>query len=101
MTSEIKILSDDEIETELKTLPGWAREDNKITKEFELETFSKVIKFINDLAQFFEDNDHHPDIHISYKKIRFELTRYDIGGKITEKDFLVATEIERRWLEEI
>lgn len=96
MTSKIKILSDKEIEIKLKELPGWVREDNKITKEFELENFLKVIMLINDLAPFFEENDHHPDMHISYKKIRFDLTRYDIGGKITEKDFLVATEIERQ-----
>jgi len=97
MPNKIKILSDKEIEIKLKTLPGWVRKDNKITKEFELENFLNVVHFINDLAPFFEENDHHPDMHISYKKIQFELTRYDIGGKITDKDFLIATEIEQQY----
>ncbi len=96
MISEIKILSDKEIEIKLKELPGWVREGNKITKGFELENFLKVIMFINNLAPIFEEIEHHPDMHISYKKIRFELTRHDIGGKITEKDFSVAAEIEQQ-----
>jgi len=71
----------------------------KISKEFKFEDFMGSLNFVNKLAPFCEREDHHPDIHIFYSKILFELQRFDIGGKITDKDFAVAQEIERLYNE--
>ncbi len=54
-----------------------------------------AVAFIVKLAPISEKHDHHPDIHIFYKKILFELQRFDIGGKVTDRDFFIASEIER------
>ena len=89
------ILSQEEITSELASLPGWAYRDNKISKEFKCNDFMDVLNFINALAPFCESLDHHPDIHIFYSKVLFELQRFDVGGKVTDKDFSVAREIER------
>ena len=97
--SNIKALSESEIIKNLETLPGWKYQDNKIIKEFTLSSFLKVIELIDKLAPFCEKIDHHPDIHISYKDVRFELQRFDIGGKVTEKDFDVAKKIEALYSE--
>jgi pterin-4a-carbinolamine dehydratase len=37
--------------------------------------------------------DHHPDVHIAYGDVTFELTRYDLGGKVTDRDVEVAKKI--------
>jgi pterin-4a-carbinolamine dehydratase len=37
--------------------------------------------------------DHHPDICIAYGEVTFELTRYDLGGKVTDRDVEVAKKI--------
>lgn len=95
----MKILNDAEIKKELETLPGWKREENKIVKQFEFKNFLDALNFINGLAPFFQENDHHPDINWSYKKITFSLTRYDAGEKLTDMDFITAREIEKRFLE--
>jgi 4a-hydroxytetrahydrobiopterin dehydratase len=95
MKEDIKILSEEEIQEKLKDFPGWEYKDNKISKEFEFEAFMDCVAFIVKLAPFSEANDHHPDIHIFYKKILFELQRFDVGGKVTAMDFKVAEEIER------
>ncbi|MBD3248220.1 4a-hydroxytetrahydrobiopterin dehydratase [Candidatus Falkowbacteria bacterium] len=100
MEEDIKILSEREIEEKLKDLPGWEREGNKIKKQFEFSSFPLGLEFINGLAPFFEEIDHHPDIRISYKKITFELTRYSIGGKLTDRDFQTAREIEKEFAEQ-
>lgn len=99
MNQEIIILSDKEVEEKLKNLPEWNLKNNKIAKQFEFSSFTKGIEFINSLVSFFEENDHHPDMQISYKKILFELTSYDVGTKLTNKDFLLAQEIEKRFKE--
>ena len=92
--SQAKILSSTEINEELKTVPGWDFFENKIRKEFKFSDFMAALDFVNKLAPFCEENDHHPDIHIFYNKILFELQRYDVGGKVTDKDFLIASKIE-------
>lgn len=92
--SQAKILSNTEINEELKRLPGWDFFENKIKKEFQFADFMAALSFVNKLAPFFEENDHHPDIHIFYNKILFELQRYDVGGKVTDKDILTAHKIE-------
>jgi len=89
------ILSQKEIEEQLKNAPGWMYKDNKISKEFQFKDFMDSLNFVNQLAPFCENLDHHPDIHIFYSKILFELQRFDVGGKVTDKDFMVAHEIER------
>lgn len=88
-------LTPEEIQERLKSVPGWSYENDKIKKEFKLNDFIDVLGFVNMLAPFCEKIDHHPDIHIFYSKILFELQRFDIGGKVTDKDFMVAEEIER------
>ena len=92
---EINILTDQEIQNELKNLNGWEYKDSKLTKEFEFKSFDQAVEFVNNLTTFCNEIDHHPDIHIYYKKIRFELQRFDLGAKVTDKDFMVAREIER------
>jgi len=97
MKNDTYILSDDELKEKLKDFPGWELKDNKIVKEFELNSFVAALDFINVLAPFFESNNHHPDIAISYKNIIFELTNHEMGDKLTNIDFLVAREIEDKF----
>lgn len=89
------ILLPEEIKQRLVALPGWVYANNKISKEFKFADFMGSLDFVNALAPFCEKIDHHPDTHIFYSKILFELQRFDIGGKVTDKDFMVAEEIER------
>ena len=95
MDTELRVLTKEEIEENLMHLPGWKFESDKISKEFEFESFIDGINLVNELSPFLNQIDHHPDIHIYVKKIRFDLHRFDIGGKVTNLDFIVAREIEK------
>lgn len=92
-------LTQKSIESSLKDLDGWSHDkaENKITKEFKFLGFGQAISFINRLMPYFERTDHHPDIHIFYNRIRFDLNRLDIGGKITEQDMKTAKIIEKNY----
>jgi len=92
-------LSDNEIKTRLAKTPGWTYADNKLKKEFSFDDFMDAIHFISGIAPYFEEISHHPDIHIFYNNVLFELQRFDMGGKVTDKDFLAASEIEKRFSE--
>ncbi len=93
------ILSAEEIQASLTELNGWEYKDDKISKKFEFNDFVDGLGFINTLAPYFEEMDHHPDMHIMYNKIQFELQRFDIGGKVTDRDIQVAQKIEQAYMD--
>lgn len=92
---EPKILTKQEISRCLGGVEDWEYKDNKISKQFKFTDFMDSLNFVNKLAPFCEKMDHHPDVHIFYSKVLFELQRFDLGGKVTDRDFIVAEEIDR------
>jgi 4a-hydroxytetrahydrobiopterin dehydratase len=99
MRPDVRILSVEEIKEKLNDFPGWEFHEDKISKEFKFRDFVDCLVFIIRLLPFSETNDHHPDVHIFYSKMVFDLQRFDVGGKVTDMDFKVAEEIERLYKE--
>jgi 4a-hydroxytetrahydrobiopterin dehydratase len=85
-----KILSDAEIETELKGAPGWRRDGENIAKTFTFETFRDAIAFIVLVGIEAETMNHHPEFHNSYNVIAFAFCTHDVGRKITDTDIRLA-----------
>lgn len=74
---------------------GWKTENNNLVKEFVFSDFEQAVDFVNKIVPLAEKANHHPDIYIhSYKKVRIELFTHS-EGKITEKDYDLAIEIDR------
>jgi 4a-hydroxytetrahydrobiopterin dehydratase len=87
-------LTPDEIAAKIKTLTGWQFKDNAISKKFQFKSFMDGIHFIGTVAEIAEKADHHPDMLVNYTRVTFICSTHDQGG-VTEKDFALATEIER------
>lgn len=87
-------LTDDQIKTELATLPGWSRQGIAITKGFVFKRFADGIAFVQRIATAADAADHHPDIDIRYTNIKVALSTHDSGG-VTAADVKLAREIER------
>ena len=75
-------------------LGNWTLRGNIITKGFRFGDFAGAMRFVNKVARLAETANHHPDISISYNKVRLALTTHDEGG-LTEKDFKLARRINR------
>lgn len=88
-----RILSAKELRVIMPRLSGWTLARNKLTRTFEFQDFVQSLSFINSLVAYFETIDHHPDVYIAYGEVTFELTRYDLGGKVTDRDVEVAKKI--------
>ena len=89
----VKRLTKAKIESELKKFDGWKLERDFITKTFEFKTFMAGIKFVDDVAQIAEEEEHHPDIHIRYTTIKLSIQTHSEGG-VTEWDLGLARRIE-------
>lgn len=72
---------------------GWEVLDNlKIKKEFKFKDFKEAMVFVNKVAALAEAENHHPDIHIFYRKVLIELWTHAVGG-LSENDFILAAKI--------
>jgi len=85
-------LSDGDIGTGLREIAGWERNGDEIVRTVRFPEFMDGIRFINLVADMAEAADHHPDIDIRYRNVRFALSTHDQGG-LTEKDFELAKQI--------
>jgi 4a-hydroxytetrahydrobiopterin dehydratase len=72
---------------------GWRRRANRLTKDFEFESFRDSIVFVNRVATLADAMNHHPDIDVRYSTVTVTLTTHDAGG-ITEKDLDLAEQID-------
>jgi 4a-hydroxytetrahydrobiopterin dehydratase len=74
-------------------LNEWMIHNELLVKEFVFSTFQDAINFVNTVAKIADEADHHPDIFISYNKVKISLITHDLG-EISEKDYSLAKEIE-------
>jgi 4a-hydroxytetrahydrobiopterin dehydratase len=68
-------------------------EDEEIEKKFEFKNFKEAMEFINKVADIAESEGHHPDIKISYNKVKINLSTHAIGG-LSVNDFILASKID-------
>lgn len=91
----LKPLTREEAQDYLDEVHTWALADDatKIRKEFKFKDFIGAINFVDQVADIAEEESHHPDIHIYYNRVVFELWTHSIGG-LSENDFIVAAKID-------
>ncbi len=87
------LLTQEQIDNELKSLNGWKQNGKEITKEYEHKDFVHSMGFVNSAALLAEKADHHPDIDIRYNKVKLVLSTHSEGG-LTGKDFKLAKQID-------
>jgi 4a-hydroxytetrahydrobiopterin dehydratase len=92
-----KILTARELKAIMPRLAGWKLAHNKLSITFEFQDFIQSLSFVNSLVVYFETVDHHPDVRIAYGEVTFELTRYDVGGRVTDRDVEVAKKISSEY----
>ncbi|ESA36738.1 pterin-4-alpha-carbinolamine dehydratase [Leptolyngbya sp. Heron Island J] len=83
------LLSPNEIQARLDTLPDWTLEGKSIQMILTFKDFIEAIAYINKVVEPAETAGHHPDISISYNRVTISLTTHDAGG-LTQQDFAMA-----------
>ena len=77
----------------MREIPQWSLTDTMVTRDFRFKDFSQAMDFVNGVAAIANEQDHHPDILISYNKVRLSLSTHKIGG-LSLNDFIVAARID-------
>jgi len=82
------------VQEKMEKLKNWALERDTIVKDFSFKDFKEALDFVNKIGEIAERHGHHPDIVISYNKVRLSLTTHSEKG-LTSKDFEVAEDIDK------
>jgi 4a-hydroxytetrahydrobiopterin dehydratase len=80
----------------LLQIPHWriTPSGDAITRSWKLPDFVSAIELLDRIAQLAEQQQHHPDLHLTgYRHLRVELTTHAIGG-LSENDFILAAKID-------
>ena len=88
-----RLLDDEEITRQLRDLPGWTRDGATLRRELDAPDFARAIRLVVDVADEAEQMDHHPDIDIRWRTVRFACSTHSAGG-ITQLDVELAHRIE-------
>lgn len=93
----VEPLTKEQADELLQQVDGWrlSEDGNAIYLKRSLKNFVKSLELINQVGQLAEDEQHHPDLHLTgYRNVRIELTTHAIGG-LSENDFIVAAKINQ------
>src|SRR5947209_1393000 len=85
----------------LDQVPGWELMEPAegeagvpmLVRRFRFKDFAEAMAFVNRVADLAEAEGHHPDIHISWNRVRLELTTHAIKG-LSENDFILAAKVD-------
>jgi 4a-hydroxytetrahydrobiopterin dehydratase len=92
----VAALSEDEAADFLRKLSGWhlTADHKAIRRQWRVKDFLTALDFFNRIGRIAEDEDHHPDLHLTgYRNVAVELSTHAIGG-LSENDFILAAKID-------
>jgi 4a-hydroxytetrahydrobiopterin dehydratase len=89
-----EVLNAAELTAALDRLAGWAGDTVSIERTVSAPSFLEAIRVVDEVAVAAEAADHHPDIDIRWRRVRFALSTHSAGG-VTAKDLALAAEIDR------
>ncbi|MBP7017909.1 4a-hydroxytetrahydrobiopterin dehydratase [Candidatus Saccharibacteria bacterium] len=72
----------------------WNETGNSITKKIKFDDFKQALKFVNEVGELAETENHHPDIKLGYGFAEISLTTHS-EAKVTEKDRQMSEKIDR------
>ena len=87
-------MSEDQVKDDLSRVDQWEHsEAHHIQKEFQFPDFQSALDFVNRVGELAEQQQHHPNIFLSYGFVRILLYTHKVDG-LTEPDFIMAAKID-------
>jgi len=79
----------------LAELNSWdlKKDGNEIIRSFHFKNFYETMAFVNAVAWMAHQENHHPDMEISYNHVLIRYSTHAIGG-LSENDFICAAKVD-------
>lgn len=93
-TGKVQKLTTQGIEDLLKQVNGWKVVDgHRLSKEYIFRKYPEAVQFVNQLAAIAEEQNHHPEIYLTWGKVRIEIYTHVVNG-LTNNDFILAAKYD-------
>ena len=80
----------------LAQVPAWRLEDGgqSLVRDFSFDSYWAGLGFVNAVAWIAQQEKHHPDLSLGYKKARVLFSTHAAKG-LTQNDFICAAKVDR------
>ena len=68
-------------------------DEHHLEKEYSFKNFREALAFTDKIGEIAEQEGHHPDIFLSYGKVKIQLWTHKIDG-LSENDFILAAKCD-------
>ncbi len=83
-------LTSEEIALLLPAAPGWQVDgEGHLRKRFRFTDFATALAYVNRLGAMAEEQDHHPNLALSWGRVEVRIWTHAISG-LSENDFIFA-----------
>ena len=88
-------LNEEQLHEYLKEVPQWSLTSSHaaIHREFHFKNYYETMAFVNAVAWVAHQQDHHPDLEISYSRCKIVYSTHTVGG-LSLNDFICAAHID-------
>jgi 4a-hydroxytetrahydrobiopterin dehydratase len=88
-----RLLSTDDVQAQLASLPGWRLEGAALVRDVERPDFAAGLALVVAIGEEAEAMNHHPDVDLRYDRVRLALWTHVAGG-VTQYDVELAHRID-------
>jgi 4a-hydroxytetrahydrobiopterin dehydratase len=68
-------------------------EEHHLEKEYAFKNFKEALDFTNRVGEIAEQEGHHPDIFLTWGKVKLQIWTHKVGG-LSENDFILAAKAD-------
>ena len=69
-------------------------DEHHLTRTYTFKDFVEALAFTNSVGEIAEEQNHHPDIYLTWGKVRVDIWTHKIDG-LTESDFVFAAKCDK------
>lgn len=86
-------IDDSKIGEWLGQIDHWRHENGEIRKVFKFKDFYQTMGFVNAVAFIANQENHHPDLEVSYNQCVVRFSTHSVKG-LSENDFICAAKVD-------
>ena len=92
----VEPLTTQQIEPLMQQVPQWQLNENgkEITRAYSFKNYYQTMAFVNAIAWMAHQEDHHPDLTVTYNSCHVLYTTHAIDG-LSENDFICAVKVDQ------
>ena len=87
-------LDEKQVQEELSRVKDWVLRKNSIEKDYTFNTYLDGLNFVYSIGKLAEQQGHHPEMNLGYKRLTVRLSTFAIGG-LSVNDFILASKIDK------